>query len=69
MNDGRDAHVFVLDGQTRVRRTAVVVANLGPTEATVSAGLKTGDRVVSMGVHRLDEGQPVRIVDERASTN
>jgi len=69
MNDGREAHVYVLDGETRVRRTAVAVGNLSDTQAMVSAGLKTGDRVVTMGVHRIDEGQPVRIVGQRASTN
>jgi multidrug efflux pump subunit AcrA (membrane-fusion protein) len=69
MNDGREPHVYVLDGETRVRRTPVVVASLTETQAVVSAGLKPGDRVVSMGVHRIDEGQAVRVVGQRASMN
>jgi len=69
MNDGREPHVYVLDGETRVRRTPVVVASLTETQAVVSAGLKPGDRVVSMGVHRIDEGQAVRVVGQSASMN
>ncbi|MBX9926838.1 MAG: efflux RND transporter periplasmic adaptor subunit [Hyphomicrobiaceae bacterium] len=66
MNDGRAAHVYVLDGETRVKRKAVTIASLGATQAVIAAGLETGERVVTMGVHRLDEGQPVRVVEQRA---
>lgn len=67
MNDGRSAHVYVLDDtNARVRRTPVAVVNLEQRHAVIASGLKPGDRVVTMGVHRLDDGRPVRVVEQRA---
>lgn len=70
MNDGRAAHVYVLDENgTRVKRTPVTIASLDQSFATVTSGLKSGDRVVALGAHRLDEGRPVRVVEQRADTD
>ncbi len=69
MNDGRSAHVYVLDGETRVKRVAVTIASLTQSGVIVSGGLEPGQKVVTMGVHRLDGSQPVRVVEVRASTN
>lgn len=65
INDGRSPHVYVLDGDTRVKRRPVAVASVHATHALVTSGLQSGEKIVAMGVHRLDEGQPVRVVEHR----
>lgn len=67
-NDGTGAHVWVLtaDG-TRVQRRAVTVAALTREHALVTSGLAAGDRIVTLGVHMLDEARPVRVVEQRAA--
>jgi RND family efflux transporter MFP subunit len=70
MNDGKGAAVFVVDASgTRVERRAVVVAAFGQDAAAIQSGLKSGERVVTLGVHAIDPGQPVRIVETRAETD
>jgi hypothetical protein len=39
----------------------VRIAALGEETATISGGLKPGDRFVAMGAHMLHEGQAVRV--------
>lgn len=46
----------------RVRAVPVSIDRLGAETADVS-GLAPGDRIVTLGVHRLDEGARVRIVE------
>lgn len=67
-SDGAGAHVWVLaaDG-TRVQRRAVTVAAWTQQHALVSSGLADGDRIVTLGVHMLDEARPVRVVEQRAA--
>ena len=49
MNDGRSAHVYVLDDtNARVRRTPVAVVNLEQRHAVIASGLKPGDRVATL---------------------
>jgi RND family efflux transporter MFP subunit len=67
MNDGRSAHVYVVDGSgTQARRTPVTISALTDSQAIVSGGIRAGDQVVTLGVHRLDEGRPVKVVQTRA---
>jgi RND family efflux transporter MFP subunit len=47
----------------RVSATLVEVIRLGADEVVVK-GLADGARVVTLGVHRLDEALPVRVVEE-----
>lgn len=66
MNDGRGAAVWVIGGNgERVVRRTVTVKSFGQSEVTLSAGLSEGERIVTLGVHVLDEGRPVRIVEQR----
>jgi multidrug efflux system membrane fusion protein len=66
INDGRGAAVWVIDGSgQRVVRRPVTVKSFGQADVTLSAGLSQGERIVTLGVHVLDEGRPVRIVEQR----
>ncbi|WP_237476955.1 efflux RND transporter periplasmic adaptor subunit [Lichenibacterium dinghuense] len=57
--DGRDAVWLVADG--RVLSRDVTVTARAAEAVTVGAGLASGDRVVTAGVHSLAEGQAVRL--------
>lgn len=66
INDGRGPSVWVVDGTSkRVLRRMVEVKNFGQQDVIISSGLAEGERVVSLGVHVLDEARPIRIVEER----
>ncbi len=68
MNDGRGAAVWIVDGDgARVRRVPVIIASLTRDHALIASGLNTGDRIVALGVHMLDEAKPIRIVERRAA--
>jgi RND family efflux transporter MFP subunit len=68
VNDGRGAAVWVLDAAgTRVVRRPVDVIAYGSDHAVVGPGLDPGMRIVSLGAHLVDEGKPVRIVEQRAA--
>jgi len=62
---GQSRFVWVVDekSQTAFRRE-VVVGNLGSHGIMVMKGLKAGEWVVTAGVHRLREGQNVRILSQ-----
>jgi len=47
--------------QPRVTWRPVKVAAIGEETATVTSGLKSGDRFVAMGAHMLHQGQVVRV--------
>jgi len=67
-SDSRGAAVYAVDPSgTRVLRTPVTVASLGAAEATIASGITEGTRIVSLGLHMLDEGKPVRVVENRTA--
>jgi RND family efflux transporter MFP subunit len=59
--EGRPA-VWVVEGE-RVRLVEVVTGDVAGNAVSVSAGLQPGQRVVSAGVQRLEEGQRVVLAD------
>lgn len=66
MNDGRGAIVWVLSPDlNRVVRTPIQVLSYAKDEVTVGSGLKSGDQVVTLGVHMLDPEKPVRVIEQR----
>lgn len=66
INDGRGPSVWVVDASgKRVLRRLVEVKTFGQQDVTIAGGLVEGERVVSLGVHVLDEGRPIRIVEQR----
>lgn len=66
MNDGGGAKVWVLSGdKTKAAPLPVEVKAVERDRVLVTAPFKAGDLVVSMGVHMLDPGKPVRLVEQR----
>ncbi len=66
INDGRGAAVWIVDGSgAAVLRRPVEIVSFGQQDVVVGAGLVGGERVVTLGVHILDEKRPVRVVEER----
>ena len=62
--DGRAVWVIQNDkGQTSVSRRAVKVASLTSRSANIAQGLQVGETIVSMGAHRLKDGQVVRVLE------
>ncbi|HEY0836272.1 MAG TPA: efflux RND transporter periplasmic adaptor subunit, partial [Azospirillum sp.] len=69
ISQGRDAMVWVLDPAAgTVARARVEVAAFGQRETLISAGLSSGDLVVTLGAHLLDDGQRVRVVERGVET-
>lgn len=60
---GKGPGVWIVskDAQPKVTWRPVRIATLGEETATISAGLRPGDRFVAMGAHMLHEGQSVRV--------
>jgi multidrug efflux system membrane fusion protein len=64
---GNDPAVWVIDPKTQqVSLTPVQVGRYTQDYVTVVAGLNDGDRVVRAGVHKLNQGEKVRILAEPA---
>ncbi len=67
LNDGRGSMVWKLspDG-TRVQPNPVEISSLTEETAVIASGLASGDRIVSLGVHKVDPGRPVRVIEQTA---
>ena len=64
LDDGRKTGVWVLDGATStVRFRPVKLVRLSDETAVIS-GLSSGDPIVSLGAHLLQEGARVRTTPE-----
>jgi len=61
----QQSYVWVVAGDGgRVTRRDVITGGLTPVGITITEGLKTGEWVVTAGVHSLREGQSVRLAQE-----
>jgi multidrug efflux system membrane fusion protein len=56
--------VWVVDAGSQVKAVPVEIGRYYEDKVSVLAGLKNGDQVVRAGVHKLFEGEKVRVVDE-----
>jgi len=65
INNGDGVAVWIVEDGTRVKRRPVTVQAFGQQEALVTSGLAEGERIVTLGVHILDEARAVRVVEER----
>jgi len=64
--DGTDTYVWIIDPDAKtVSRRAVKTGPLANTGIPVNAGLEAGEWIAIAGVHYLEEGQKVEIMEQR----
>lgn len=63
LDQGGGPGVWIVEADGRVSLRPITVAAYEARDALVSAGLSEGERVVRMGVQKLDAGQRVRVVE------
>jgi RND family efflux transporter MFP subunit len=61
-NQGQGPAVWKVDADSRLQLTPVRLLRLEAGAAVVAGGLAEGDRVVALGVHKLEAGRKVRVV-------
>lgn len=70
MNDAKGPLVWVVNAAgDRIARRAVTVQAFEQDSVLLSSGLRQGERVVTLGVHMLDEAKAVRIVETKTQTS
>lgn len=62
-NVGDKAAVWVVDEDTLVLRL-ITIGNFGSDKVEVLSGLASGERIVTAGVHKLKEGQKVKVAGD-----
>ena len=65
LNRGTGPSVYVVDKSGALELRPVKVASFTEDTALVTSGVSNGDRIVKLGVQKLDAGERVRAVDER----
>ncbi len=61
---GGGTAVWVVDSDNRVTRRTVVTGELyGRDRVIIDSGVVPGERIVTAGVYRLHDGEPVRIIE------
>lgn len=64
-DDGKGPGVWVIEGKTpQVRWRPVRLAALGDETATLTGGLRPGERFVALGAHLLHNGQTVKLATD-----
>jgi RND family efflux transporter MFP subunit len=63
LNRGSGPAVYLVDGSGALELRPVSVASFSENVALVTAGIADGDRVVTLGVHKLVAGTQVRAVE------
>lgn len=68
MNDAKGPMVYVVaPSDDALERRAVAIHSFAQETAFIASGLRAGERVVTLGVHRLDEHSRVRIVETQST--
>jgi RND family efflux transporter MFP subunit len=62
-DEGQPSVWLIDEAHGRVTKKSVDVSSWTETSAIVSGGLQTGQKIVAAGVHKLDAGVPVRIIE------
>jgi RND family efflux transporter MFP subunit len=65
LNRGTGPSVYVVEKSGALELRPVKVASFTEDTALVTSGVSNGDRIVKLGVQKLDAGERVRAVDER----
>jgi RND family efflux transporter MFP subunit len=63
LNRGAGPSVYVVNDHNELVRKPVTVASFTEDTALVTSGVKTGDRIVTLGVQKLEAGIKVRTVN------
>ena len=69
LDDGRKTGVWVFDSATSTVRFQPIKLVRVSSETAVISGLSSGDRVVSLGAHLLQEGARVRAASQNRSSS
>ena len=64
LNRGTGPSVYVLDASGALELRPVRVSSFTEDTALVTSGISNGDRIVKLGVQKLDAGQKVRVIEE-----
>lgn len=62
---GQQTAVWVINKDSAVNLRPISVARYGDRDAFIMTGLAGGERIVAAGVHKLHEGEQVRLADPR----
>ena len=65
LNRGTGPSVYVIGKSGALELRPVKVASFTEDSALVTSGVSNGDRIVKLGIQKLDSGERVRAVDER----
>ena len=65
LSRGTGPSVYVVDTSGALELRPVRVASFTEDTALVTSGVSDGDRVVKLGVQKLDAGERVRAIDEQ----
>lgn len=70
LDEGQGPTVFVVgeDGKT-LKKTPVTIRRFGERDVVIESGLAEGERVVTLGVNQLQDGEVVRVAVEAASAD
>lgn len=60
-NGQQSSYVWRVNDKNQLDKVKVTIGNITENGFTVTSGLSFGDRIVAAGVHRLNEGDTVRI--------
>jgi RND family efflux transporter MFP subunit len=65
INRGNGPSVYLVDGSGTLVLAPVTVTSFTESDALVTSGINAGDKVVTLGVQKLDAGQKVRALERR----
>jgi RND family efflux transporter MFP subunit len=65
LNRGSGPSVYLVDDSGTLVRRLVTVSSVTEDAALVTSGLREGDKVVTLGVHKLNAGEKARTVEAR----
>ncbi len=63
LNRGKGPSVFLVDASETLELRPVTVSSFTEDAAVVTSGISTGDRIVTLGVQKLEAGTKVRVVE------
>jgi len=69
INRGTGASVYVVDKADTLELRPVRVASFTEDSALITSGILNGDRVVTLGVQKLNAGQKVHAIDQRGAVS